>query len=368
MGTRGGARLHRRHRRPGQQRHDPPRGRARAGRRPRRVRAHGGRSAPRHRRDDDQTDDRPRDRGALAAAARAVQPGRHAPRIASRSPVAAADRAGDRPRPARRRRRRQRGASAFHDHGHPPRHLPPRGRHASRRPVHPALNTLPPTPTTEGEAAMPEYLAPGVFVEETSFRSKSIEGVATSTTGFVGLAHYGPVQFSGGPTATEPRLVTSYVEFERIYGRLDPLAVPRADNEPYVPYLAHAARVFFINGGRRLYIVRIFAAGATDGVAEAALTVTATTTAFWRARWPGRAGNVAITCEAIRSGDVGIHTPGGPPHANIVQDGAVLEVVPVGTAMPTRTTPIDPTRLRVLRIAGDGSQTFERADGTPGPP
>jgi phage tail sheath protein FI len=33
---------------------------------------------------------------------------------------------------------------------------------------------------------MPEYLAPGVYVEEVSFRSKSIEGVATSTTGFAG--------------------------------------------------------------------------------------------------------------------------------------------------------------------------------------
>ncbi len=34
---------------------------------------------------------------------------------------------------------------------------------------------------------MPEYLAPGVYVEEVSFRSKSIEGVATSTTGFAGM-------------------------------------------------------------------------------------------------------------------------------------------------------------------------------------
>ena len=35
---------------------------------------------------------------------------------------------------------------------------------------------------------MPEYLAPGVYVEETSFRSKSIEGVSTTTTGFIGPA------------------------------------------------------------------------------------------------------------------------------------------------------------------------------------
>ncbi len=39
---------------------------------------------------------------------------------------------------------------------------------------------------------MPEYLAPGVYVEEVSFRSKSIEGVSTSTAGFVGPARFGP--------------------------------------------------------------------------------------------------------------------------------------------------------------------------------
>ena len=33
---------------------------------------------------------------------------------------------------------------------------------------------------------MPEYLAPGVFVEEVSYRAKSIEGVSTTTTGFIG--------------------------------------------------------------------------------------------------------------------------------------------------------------------------------------
>ncbi len=40
---------------------------------------------------------------------------------------------------------------------------------------------------------MPEYLAPGVFVEEVSFRAKSIEGVSTTTTGFVGATRYGPI-------------------------------------------------------------------------------------------------------------------------------------------------------------------------------
>jgi len=55
---------------------------------------------------------------------------------------------------------------------------------------------------------MPEYLAPGVYVEEVSFRSKSIEGVGTTTTGFIGPAAYGTYNLV-------PEIVTSLEEFER---------------------------------------------------------------------------------------------------------------------------------------------------------
>src|SRR5690606_3910104 len=54
---------------------------------------------------------------------------------------------------------------------------------------------------TQGGFAMPEYLAPGVYVEEVSFRPKSIEGVSTSVAGFIGPTRFGPV---GG----EPELLT----------------------------------------------------------------------------------------------------------------------------------------------------------------
>ena len=40
---------------------------------------------------------------------------------------------------------------------------------------------------------MPEYLAPGVFIEEVPARLKAIEGVSTSTAAFVGRASRGPV-------------------------------------------------------------------------------------------------------------------------------------------------------------------------------
>ena len=58
---------------------------------------------------------------------------------------------------------------------------------------------------------MPEYLAPGVYVEETSFRAKSIEGVSTTTAGFIGPTCFGPIDI-------EPEIITSLVEYERIYG------------------------------------------------------------------------------------------------------------------------------------------------------
>src|SRR5438045_2093615 len=136
---------------------------------------------------------------------------------------------------------------------------------------------------------MPEYLAPGVYVEEVSFRSKTIEGVPTSTTGFAGMTRYGPVQYPGGPKTTEPRLITSFTEFERVYGGLEPLEIPtRADEQTC--FTAHAARAFFENGGQRLYISRVFFEGspavANHGVATLAVPVS-DIFAAWSARWPG---------------------------------------------------------------------------------
>jgi len=95
---------------------------------------------------------------------------------------------------------------------------------------------------------MPEYLAPGVYVEETSFRAKSIEGVSTTTTGFIGPSRYGPI-------ALEPDIITSLGEFERTYGDRGRLhfADQVLDN-----YQWHAVRAFFEEGGKRLYVSRVF--------------------------------------------------------------------------------------------------------------
>src|SRR5687768_4413352 len=99
---------------------------------------------------------------------------------------------------------------------------------------------------------MPEYLAPGVFVEETSFRHKPIEGVSTSTTAFVGPTRDGPI-------FGEPPLVTSFQEFQEIYGGMDPLQFDGSSSGILMTnFVAQAVRAYFEEGGRRLYVARTF--------------------------------------------------------------------------------------------------------------
>jgi uncharacterized protein len=96
---------------------------------------------------------------------------------------------------------------------------------------------------------MPEYLHPGVYIEEQP-APQTIEGVSTSTAGFVGATEK-------GPTAGLPRLVTSFADFTRLYGGYLP-AEPWGDKR----FLAYAVEAFFNNGGQRVYIKRVVGEGA----------------------------------------------------------------------------------------------------------
>ena len=141
---------------------------------------------------------------------------------------------------------------------------------------------------------MSEYLAPGVFVEEVSFRSKSIEGVGTSVAGFVGPTRFGPLR-------GVPEVVTSYGEFEKIFGDPWPLKLKQGDDEKTVPnYSALAVRAFFENGGKQLYFTRIVAGGndtnayGTGGSASVAKATAAGSNISFEARYPGGGGDLDI--------------------------------------------------------------------------
>ena len=233
---------------------------------------------------------------------------------------------------------------------------------------------------------MPEYLAPGVYVEEVSFRSKSIEGVPTSTTGFAGMTRYGPVQFTEGPGTTEPRLITSFTEFERVYGGLTRLLVGATSTDERESYVAHAARAFFDNGGKRLYVSRVFvpkepAPGTFDwGVAKRSVSVgVGLPTATWTARWPGAYGNVLVQVRAVRSKNIAFRYPATDPirstwgpQARRAKAGAVVEILspPLPNPLPADNDPLVDTRLAVVQVDSDGKQTFIRNTGlavAPGP-
>src|SRR4051812_11835362 len=83
---------------------------------------------------------------------------------------------------------------------------------------------------------IPTY--PGVYIEEISGGVRPIEGVPTSTAAFIGRASRGPTD--------APRLVTSFTEFERLYGGLW-LDAP----------MTFAVQQYFMNGGRDALICRV---------------------------------------------------------------------------------------------------------------
>ena len=87
---------------------------------------------------------------------------------------------------------------------------------------------------------MPVQLSyPGVYIEEVPSGVRTIAGVATSTTAFVGAAPRGPVN--------EPTTVTSFGEFQRIFGGLWEGS-----------RLGFAVRDFYLNGGSVAVVVRVF--------------------------------------------------------------------------------------------------------------
>lgn len=101
---------------------------------------------------------------------------------------------------------------------------------------------------------MAEYLSPGVYVEEFDSGAKPMEGVGTSTAGFIGLAEKGPV-------VGVPQLVTNFADFKRTYGGY------LSENEfGEYRFLAYAVEHFFINGGARCFITRVVPSDAKQSI------------------------------------------------------------------------------------------------------
>jgi phage tail sheath protein FI len=209
---------------------------------------------------------------------------------------------------------------------------------------------------------MPEYLAPGVFVEEIDSGSKPIEGVGVNTAAFIGYAKSG--EFN------KPTFISSWSDFVRMYGEDDDVVIPALCNEvgktpiehlsakrasrkglldyaqqtlanarasgngkvpswsdfvkkhnlslmqqPFMEgsYLAYAVRGYFDNGGGRAYIVRVardedmqlFKADSKPALPEPAKNATLAIGPYTvKALEAGAKGNdVSVTIEHADDGD-----------------------------------------------------------------
>ena len=105
---------------------------------------------------------------------------------------------------------------------------------------------------------MPEYLSPGVYVEEVDTGSKPIEGVSTSTIGMVGMT-------KRGTSTGLPVLVTSFADFRRKFGSYFDFGSSFTGHQ----YLPYAVEGFFVNGGKRAYIKRVLGVGASKALVTA---------------------------------------------------------------------------------------------------
>jgi hypothetical protein len=190
-----------------------------------------------------------------------------------------------------------------------------------------------------GANIMPEYLAPGVYVEEVSFRAKSIEGLSTSVAGFIGPTRY-------GPTAGSPELLTSFADFERIYGGLDPLVFVgesplNQEQPPQDNYMAHAVRAFFDNGGTKLYVTRVYTPTDADSLnpspntGRASVVLGTPPRITLRARFPGHAGEMRIVFAARLTANLLVITADGPRISGLREyDVIYIKAIPEHPSTP----------------------------------
>ena len=122
---------------------------------------------------------------------------------------------------------------------------------------------------------MAEYLTPGVYVEEFESGIKAMEGVGTSTAGFIGMAEKGRTQGI-------PVLVTSMGDFQRNFG--GQLSKAEYGENRYLPY---AVEAFFSNGGGTCYVMRVAPSDAAKSIGKievddyAEIVLTASSVGKW---------------------------------------------------------------------------------------
>lgn len=180
---------------------------------------------------------------------------------------------------------------------------------------------------------------PGVYIEELSSGVRTITGVATSITAFIGRALKGRTNW--------PVLVQSYAEFERQFGGLTRTSM-----------MSYAVQHYFLNGGGDAIIVRVHnGAKAASLTLPAGFNLTAASEGKWGETLRGRidydtrpleAGEAAnslfnLTVKETDTGQVErfVNLSTNPDHRRYVtrvleQESQLVRIAAPGTVPPNR--------------------------------
>ncbi len=164
---------------------------------------------------------------------------------------------------------------------------------------------------------MPEYLSPGVYIQEIDSGPRPIEGVGTAMAAFVGFAPAGP--------ANEARLITSWSQYVETFGAVE----EGGRRNPHLAgaFLSHAVYGYFLNGGGRCYVARVSANGSGNGKAATAHKLPA---AQLPGRTPRALPSLTATARTTPAADIQIEVT--PPTGEEPPEGTFTLKVRMGGA------------------------------------
>jgi len=194
---------------------------------------------------------------------------------------------------------------------------------------------------------MPSALTyPGVYVEEIPSGVRTIVGVATSITAFIGRARRGP--------ANEAITINAFSDFEKQFGSL------WVDNA-----LGYVVRDFFLNGGSQAIIVRLYHQEPANGGAAPAITASLTVGALqFLAANEGKWGVGLRAIVDVDNLSAEVATSMGVTKADLFN----LTVRDTGTGQSERflNLTVKPSPRRVDKVLAADSNLL-RYNGTPAP-
>lgn len=198
---------------------------------------------------------------------------------------------------------------------------------------------------------MPEYLSPGVYVEEVNRGPKPIESVSTSTACFIGFTEKAELTREvDGEMVTEnlvnrPVFITNWTQYRERFGDLVPGA-----------YLPQAVYGFFLNGGARCYVLSV---RTIPKAQNTLLSADGKPRLLVRAKQAGFDGaSLRVKIEASEPPRAASAAPAAPAAAKRGGKEGATDAPPGADAAPAADTPAAPAAPAADASAGGDAGSF----------